>query len=79
MSMSNLSKLPIDTAIAIAKHKLDAAFALELEGDRERIAGGWPRLRYDRRPDRLVQYLTWRKDHLAQLRARLAQRDRRFH
>jgi hypothetical protein len=32
-----LTRLPIDTAIAIAKHKTDAAFALELEHDRERM------------------------------------------
>jgi hypothetical protein len=31
------TKLPIKTRVAIAKHKLDAAFALELEHDRERM------------------------------------------
>jgi hypothetical protein len=79
MPTSELSKLPIDTAIAIAKHKLDAAFALELEHDRERmLMDGLEFDTIDALIDgQIVQYLAMRNEHLAELRGRLAQRDRR--
>jgi hypothetical protein len=81
MRPSELTKLPIDTAVAIAKHKLDCSFALELEHDRERMLEDG--LGFDTIDalidEQIVQYLAWRDDHLAELRARLAPRDRRLH
>jgi hypothetical protein len=75
------TKLPIETRLAIAKHKMDAAFALELEHDRERmLMDGVEFDTIDALIDeQIVQYLACRKEHLAELRCQLVRRDKRFH
>ena len=81
MSTLDLTGLPVNDAVSLARHRLDREFAFEMaELETDLIRGGVARyaieglLEHER-----AEFVAWRREHLAELRDWILDCNRKLH
>ena len=81
MSTLDLTGLPVNDALSLARHRLDREFAFEMaELETDLVRGGVARcdieglLEHER-----AEFVAWRREHLAELCSWLAECNRKLH